>query len=283
MSAAHRKALLQVHLGAVLLAGTALFPRFLGVPATQLVDLRSWIAAALLLGIAATLRQDFRVHTGRDLGWLLLCSLLMGLHWVTYYTGIQKGGVALAVVCLYTFPVITVLLEPLFGETRLKRSDLLAGLTVVIGVLIVIRPDSVSGAVLPPALLCLVSAFFYALRNTLYRRYLRDYSPYSMMGWQFLLVALGLLPTVTADVALPTEKWWVLLVFGTLFTAAPHTLFVSGMREISAKTMGLINSMMPLYATAFAWLFLGESAGANTLAGGALIVGAAAYESLRNR
>lgn len=283
MTAVHRKALLQVHLGAVLLAGAALFPRFLGIPATQLVALRCLIAAAILLGLTALLRHGFRVRSRRDLAWLLLCGLLMGLHWVTYYTGIQQGGVALAVVCLYTFPVITVFIEPLFGETQLRRGDILAGLAVIAGVLIVVRPGSAQSAVLLPALLCLASALFYALRNTLYRRYLRDYSPYSMMGWQFLLVGLALLPTLTTGVPLAPERWWILLLFGILFTAAPHTLFVAGMRELSAKTMGLINSMMPLYATGFAWAFLGEGADAYTLAGGALIVGASAYESLRNR
>lgn len=283
MTPAHRKALLQVHLGALLLAGTALFPRFLGVAATPLVSLRSLIAAALLFGIAFVLRQGLRVNSRADLGWLLACTVLMALHWVSYYSGIQQGGVALAVVCLYTFPVITVFIEPLFGETRLQRGDVLAGAAVIAGILIVVRPGSTGSGVLWPALLCVASAVCYALRNTLYRRYLRDYSPYGMMGWQFLLVGLALAPALPESGASLEGKWALLLLFGTLFTAAPHTLFVAGMREISAKTMGLINSMMPLYATAFAWLLLDESAGMHTLAGGALIVGAAAYESLKKR
>lgn len=283
MTPAHRAALIQVHLGAVFLAGAALFPRFLGIPAAQLVDLRSLIAAAVLLGLAALLRHDFRPRSRADLGWLLLCGLLMGVHWLTYYVGIQRGGVALAVVCLYTFPVITVFIEPLFGETRLRGGDIAAGVAVLAGVLLVVGPSARGADVLVPAGLCLCSAVVYALRNTLYRRYLRGYSPYSMMGWQFLLVGLLLLPTLSGGIALPPERWWILLVAGTLFTAVPHWLFVAGLQEVSAKTMGLINSMMPLYATAFAWGLFGEAAGANVLLGGAIIIGASVYESLKRR
>lgn len=283
MTAAHRKALLQVHLGAVLLAGAALFPRFMGLPAAQLVDLRALIATLVLFALAAALRHGFRVSSKTELGVLLLCGLLMGLHWVSYYEGIQQGGVALAVVCLYSFPVMTVLIEPLFGETHLRRSDILAGVVVLAGVVIVAAPTQANQELWWPAALCVGSAFFYALRNVLYRRYLREHSAYSMMGWQFLLVGVALLPTLENGVRMNPERWALLLLFGTLFTAAPHTLFAAGMRELSAKTMGLINSLMPLYATTFAWLLLGENAGPRVLAGGALIVGAAAYESLRKR
>lgn len=280
--ASHRTALIELHLGTVLLSAAALFPRVFAIPATQIVQLRCAIAALILLGIALFLRHRFTLHSRRDALWLMVCSALVGLHWVTYYIGIQTGGVALAVVCFYSYPVMTVLLEPLFGETRLRLSDLLAGLAVLTGVLIAANPAAGS-AVWLAAALCVFSALCYALRNTLYRRYLREYSPYSLMGWQFLLVALALIPSVAGGVTLAPDRWWLMLVFGVFFTAAPHWLFVAGLQHVSAKTLSLINSMMPLYATFFAWVFLGEGAGLNTLIGGTLIVGAAMYESLKSR
>lgn len=277
-----RDALIQLHLGSVLLAGTALFPRVLPLTVDQIVLLRCLLAAGVLLGVAAFVRDSFRVADRTELGWLLLCALLIGAHWLTYYKGIQLGGVALAVVCLYTYPILTVFLEPLFGETKLARGDVIAGSASLAGIALVARPDA--GAAWTAAWLCVLSGFLYALRNILYRHHLRERSPYSMMGWQFLIVGLCLLPTLDTGTDYTADGlWWKLLVFGTVFTAAPHLLFVTCMRTLTAKTMGLINSLMPLYATVFAWIILGESASWNTLAGGALIVGAALYESFKAR
>lgn len=279
---ARRWALAQVHLGSLLLAGTALFPRILPLPADQIVLYRSLIAAAILIAIARATGATFRLRSRAEAGWLALCGLLMGLHWVTYYQAIQTAGVALAVVCLYTYPILTVLLEPLLGRTRLQRGDFVAGLLVLGGVALVARPDA--GAAWGAAWLSVFSGFCYALRNVLYRHHLRDHSPYSMMGWQFLIVGAVLLPTLNPGVPLDAGGlWWKLLLFGTVFTAAPHLLFVSGLKALTAKSMGLINSLMPLYATVFAWLLLDEAADWNVLAGGALIVSAALYESLKAR
>lgn len=278
----HRAALLELHLGTVLLSGASLFPRIFEIPVHQLVQLRCVIAGLLLFAIARFARHRFTVQTRAEWGWLLLCTLLLGVHWITYYEAIRQGGVALAVVCLYCYPVLTVLLEPLFGETQLHGSDILAGLAVLAGVLIAANPVGGSALWLPAALAAF-SAFTYALRNTLYRRYLRQHSPYSLMGWQFALVALALLPSLSGGVQMSAPHWGLMLVFGVLFTAAPHTLFVVGLQHVTAKTMGLINSMMPLYATFFAWLLLGEGAGWHTVVGGSLVVGAAAYESLKAR
>lgn len=278
----HQSALIQLHIGSVLLAGTAIFTRVLPLGVDQIVLLRCFIAAAILLVIAFAARESFRVKSVAELGWLVLCALLIGAHWLTYYKGIQLGGVALAVVCLYTYPILTVFLEPLFGETKLERGDVLAGLAALIGVAFVARPDA--GAAWTTAWLCVLSGFLYALRNILYRRHLRERSAYSMMGWQFLIVGLCLLPMLDTSTDYAADGlWWKLLLFGAVFTAAPHLLFVNSMRALSAKTMGLINSLMPLYATVLAWLLLGESASWNVLAGGALIVGAAFYESFKAR
>ncbi|MEK6806224.1 MAG: EamA family transporter [Pseudomonadota bacterium] len=275
-------ALIQLHLGSLLLAGTAIFTRTLPLAVDQIVLLRCVIAAAVLLAITLFVRDSFRVKNAAELGWLVLCALLIGVHWLTYYRGIQLGGVAIAVVCMFTYPIITAFIEPLFGETKLSRGDVLAGVAVLTGVALVARPDA--GAAWTASWLCLLSALVYALRNVLHRRHLRERSAYGMMGWQFLIVALCLLPTLDTSTDFATDGlWWKFLIYGTVFTAAPHLLFVASMRALSAKTMGLINSLMPLYATTFAWLILGESTSWNTLAGGALIVGAAFYESFKAR
>lgn len=275
-------ALIQLHLGALLLGGSALLPRFVHIPTDQLVLLRSAIAAVLLFALAASAREALLPRSRRDAAWLLVCSLLLGAHWLTYFETIRISTVALASVCFYAFPIITVFLEPLFGRTKLHTGDIIAALVALAGVALIARPGvGVTTEALTLGLLC---ALLMALRNVLYRHHLQSYPPIGTTGWQFLIVTLALMPTLNPSALDGYENWWpAMLVFGVLFTAAPHVLFVSSLRVLPAKSLGLVTSLMPLYATLFAWLLFHEFAGWNVMAGGVLIVGAAFYESFKAR
>ena len=65
------------------------------------------------------------------------------------------------------------------------------------------------------------------------------------------------------------------LVLGVLCTALAHTLFIAALRTVTAHTASVVAALEPVYGIALAFVLLGEVPGARTLAGGALIVGAA--------
>lgn len=51
---------------------------------------------------------------------LILAGLFMGIHWVTYFYALQWSNVAIGMLSLFTYPVITAFLEPLFFKTHFK-------------------------------------------------------------------------------------------------------------------------------------------------------------------
>ena len=67
----------------------------------------------------------------------------------------------------------------------------------------------------------------------------------------------------------------LLVVLGVVCTALAHTLFIRSLRVLSAHTASIVATLEPVYGIALAFLLLGEMPSARTLAGGALIVGAA--------
>jgi drug/metabolite transporter (DMT)-like permease len=76
------------------------------------------------------------------------------------------------------------------------------------------------------------------------------------------------------ELSLPT---WLLVGFvvvvGTMVTFA---LIVSALRHISATRVAIVAMLEPVAASAVAWAWLGESLGAQQLAGGAIVLGAIA-------
>ncbi|MGL4712082.1 MAG: EamA family transporter, partial [Shewanella sp.] len=61
--------------------------------------------------------------------------------------------------------------------------------------------------------------------------------------------------------------------------AAPHALFTSALRQLSAKTVGLVSCLQPFYGAMLALIILGEELNLNTLIGGTIIVTTALFET----
>ena len=50
----------------------------------------------------------------KDYGIAILLGIIMAVHWVMYFASMQYSSVSVGMIALFTFPVITVLLEPFF-------------------------------------------------------------------------------------------------------------------------------------------------------------------------
>ena len=126
----------------------------------------------------------------------------------------------------------------------------------------------------------LVSGFTFALLAVLNRRLRRQRAaPSTSRSGRTLTAALCLLPFAWASPAalgaIGARDVALILVLGLVCTALAHTLFIAALRAISAHTASVIAALEPVYGIVLALLLLGEVPGARTLAGGALIVGAA--------
>ena len=277
-----RKSLLGLHASNILFACTGLFSKLIPLPAIDITALRCLIAAGVLLVIITLIKRKILLSGLRD--WLLmgLCGLLMCLHWVTFFHAMQVSTVAVGMIALYTYPIITVFLEPFWQGQRPHRADLLCGVAVLAGVCLLVPDFSLRSSAVLGLFWGAVSALAFALRNVLQRHYLARYRGDTSMFYQTLIAGLAALPFVQHDPRSLTSSIWLQLGLLAFFcTAVPHSMFAGSLRELKAKTAGLISCLMPVYGVALAWLVLGEAPSLATVLGGLVIVGAAAFESRR--
>jgi drug/metabolite transporter (DMT)-like permease len=71
------------------------------------------------------------------------------------------------------------------------------------------------------------------------------------------------------------------LLLGTVFTALNQTLYAASLRTLSAKTVSIIATMLPLYASITAIVFLAEIPSVQTIVGGGVVIGAVMIETVR--
>lgn len=274
-----------LHLAAFMLAGTALFAKLVPLPALDITGLRGGIAALALLVVMVLGRARLRLPSARHYIAMLIGGLLFAVHWMTYFHAMQVSSVAVGVVALLTFPVITAVIEPPLLHRRAPRGyALLAGLAVLAGVTLIGLEGGLAGNVPLGLAVGIFSAVLYSLRNLLQKRFLDGVSGPQVMLYQGALTALVFAPFLsTSPLQLAPATWGLLLLLGTVFTAVPHTLITHGLRRLSATTVSFTLALQVPYATLLAALVLSETPGPLALAGGALVVAASLFVTARQR
>jgi drug/metabolite transporter (DMT)-like permease len=278
----HRKSLIELNVAVLLWAGTALFAKWIALPAFQITGLRSVVGTLALLIVLWKQGQCLRVAGFRDLWVLVVGGVALGVHWVTYFASIQASTVAIGILALHIYPVMTALVEPVFFRERLHLVDVLLGLMVLIGVAVLVPDYSLASPIARGVLLGVLSAVCFTARNILTRRAVRVYSGAQVTFYQLLAAAGALLPfTVVAGEPLSFRAGWQVLLLGALFTALPHTLYTKSLQHLKAKSAGIIATLLPVYGSITAALLLGEIPAPRTVFGGLIILAAVALETGR--
>ncbi|OEG74976.1 permease [Shewanella colwelliana] len=276
----NRTGLLELHIAVLLFGGTALFSKLIPLSALDITLLRCFIAAIVLALLVKSMGSRLRLNSQKDYFVAIGLGVIVSLHWVTYFASMQLSSVAIGMIAFFTYPVMTVLIEPLFTKTRLKRADLLSGLVVLIGVGLLIPEATLGNDVTLGIAVGVLSAMFFTARNLLHKRYFASYSGAQAMFYQTLVAVLFLLPWHEVEISsIEQHVWWLILLLGVVFTAAPHALFTSALRQLSAKTVSLVSCLQPLYGALLALLLLGETLELKTVIGGLLVVITAVYET----
>jgi len=275
-----QQSLLYLHIAVLLFGGTALFSKLIGLPALDITVYRTGVAAITLFILLTLQKKQLTLANKKDYGIAVLLGCVVGIHWVTYFAGMQMAGVTVGIIAFFTYPVITVFIEPLFNKTRPKAKDIITALVVIIGIVLLIPEVSFGNQVTLGIATGIVSAVFFALRNILHKNYFSHYSGPHTMLYQTLVACVVLSLFVEVPPMSVTKHDWLLLVLvGVIFTATPHALFAASLRHLTATTAGLIACLQPLYGSVLAFLLLQERPNLMTIIGGLLVVSAAVFET----
>ncbi|MDO6488728.1 DMT family transporter [Colwellia sp. 6_MG-2023] len=279
---AKQQSLWFLHSAVLLFGGTALFSKLIGLPALDITVYRTGVAAIVLFILLTIQKKKIALANPKDYGVAILLGAVVGIHWVTYFASMQMAGVTVGVIAFFTYPVITVFLEPLLSKTksRPKVKDIVIAVIVLIGIFLLIPEINLGNQVTVGIIIGVISAFFFALRNVLHKNYFSHYSGPHTMLYQTLVafLMLGLFVDVP-PLEVSTNDWLLVLLAGAIFTAMPHALFASSLRHLSATTAGLISCLQPLYGSVLAFLLLNERVNIMTVIGGTLVISAALFET----
>ncbi|MDQ8193542.1 DMT family transporter [Coraliomargarita sp. SDUM461004] len=279
----HKQGMLNAHLATLLFGGTALFAKWIPLGAGVITFWRTIVAMVVMLLLCRLRGQSLRLERRRDMYFQIGLGAIFGLHWYTYYAAIQYSTVAIGITALFSAPVFSVLLEAAMRRKWPDFIDLLLCVLVFIGVCCLVPNFNWENGYLQGVIFGLVSAIFLTLRQNLHRRSrAKSASGLVLLFYQLIGIAVlfGFSGSTTTSAELQAN-WGKLLLLGIFFTAIPHFLNVSALRELEAKTLLIITSLMLPYGMVLSMLFFAEFPSVRTLFGCALVLSAATAENLR--
>ena len=133
------------------------------------------------------------------------------------------------------------------------------------------------------ALIGVFSGGIYSIFTIYNEQLVRLYSARKVAFYEQVVATLFLLPSLF--IIRPTisgEDLLFILLLGTLFTGFAHTIFINGLKNVSAYMASIITMIEPLYSILLAYIFLGESLNLGTMVGGIIILSTVVIISLDN-
>ncbi len=284
-----QQSLLALYASVVLLALNGLFAKLIPLDAGSMSQMRSVVACIALSLFLLLQRRRWRLLSIKSALGVYALGVLLGLHWVTYFHAMQVSTVAIGMLSLFCYPVITVVIEPLFHRSFPKPIDLLAAFAVFMGVAVMASEGVFASnnldksSVLLGAAWGVCSALIFSLRNTIQKYCFHHIDSASLMTHQVSAVAILAIPFVdlTSVNNMARGDWSLLIALGIFSTAAAHTLLTFSLKGLKAKSVAMIGCTLPLCGSILAWLVLGEIPSKTVFIGGSIILAVATYESIK--
>ena len=249
----------------------------------ELVIFYRCVIAALVLYLFIRIKKIDLFTERSHLKYILSAGILMAVHWVSYFYSLKLSSIAIAMLTLHTFPVMTSILEPLVLKTRFEKYHLLLAILVLIGIWIILPSFDLSDSLVIATLCGLVSALSYSLRNIWTRKIMIHYNGSMIMFYQLIIMAILLSPFLFIfDSSSLDTDWSYLLLLAFFTTVLGHTLLVGSLKHFSAITVSLLSSIIPIYGILWGVFFLNEIPSLKTLLGGCFIMASFVSESLIN-
>lgn len=276
------KNLVQLNFAVLIISTSGTLGRSIDLSVPMIIFLRAFIGGFFLYIFCKWKKLSFKINI-KDYKTIFFSGILMGMHWITYFISLKLSSVAIGMLSVFTYPIITSFLEPIMLNSKFKKSNLLLGLMVLIGIYLLAPEISLKNDQFIAVSFGVFSALCYSIRNIYMKAKSSEYEGSILMLYQLIIVSIMLSPVFyfynvnALGASLPA-----ILILALLTTAIGHTLFVYSFRNFSISAASIISGVQPIYGIIIGMIFLGEYPGVRTIIGGAVILGTVLTESVRS-
>ena len=283
MEKTHIRHVFELNLAMLCISTSGALGRFIDIPPPLTIWWRAFLAILVLGGYLLVKKFPLRFNLKEKKLPLLLSGILMAAHWITYFYALQWSNVAIAMLSLFTYPIMTAFLEPLFLKTKFQWPHLYLGGVMLVGVYFLVPDLDLGDAETQGLMIGLFSALIYSLRNILLKTQIKDMNGSVLMLYQMVITVVLMLPVLFVYEGAGVQQFWpYILLLGFVTTAIGHTMFLNSFKHFSVSSASLLGGMQPVYGIFLAVIFLQEIPSWQNMIGGCLIILAVLLEGRRS-
>ncbi|MEP7194986.1 MAG: DMT family transporter [Saprospiraceae bacterium] len=257
------KSYLYLHTAVFLFGFTGILGQIISLQASSLIWWRCIITSFLMLPLLIYYKS-FRDINFRSIKIFSGIGIILGMHWLCFYGSIKLANASVAMICLSTISVMTVFFEALFNKQRIVKQDMIIGMLVIPGILLInqsLRADFKLGFWV--GILCSV---FSAIVASLNKKYMSSTSSLAITWIEISIVAILFSIINGVDLIFFSQKeclpnshdWFYLFILSFFCTLIPLTLAVKSMRNLSAFSTMLVFNLETVYGIILSIIILKE-------------------------
>jgi drug/metabolite transporter (DMT)-like permease len=254
------KNLLLLHFTVVIWGFTGTLGKLISIPAVGLVWYRVLIAALSLFIYFTFSKSSIKIDKGSFLRFIFT-GALVGAHWILFFASIKLSTVAVSLVCLSSITLFTAIFEPLINKTRISRLEIMAGVLIITGIILIFKFETQYTKGIIAGLLSAVMASLFSIVNSrLVKKHQAPVIAFYELSGAFLWITIYLLVSsgFNRSIVPNTADIGYLLLLGTVCTSVAYVAGVYVMRELSAFRVALITNLEPVYGIFIAFIFFGD-------------------------
>jgi drug/metabolite transporter (DMT)-like permease len=253
-----------MHIAIFLFGFTAILGKLITLKEIPLVWNRLWVAVLGLIILPGVLRGLTRI-SAKNLLRFSGIGVIVALHWITFYGSIKIGNSAsITLACLATTSLFTSLLEPLITKSKFNWIELILGLLVILGIILL---TGVGELYYTAIIVGLISAFLAAFFSVLNKKYITGQNTISVSvvelfsGFVFISLCFPLISIYgNQSHWFPQNTDWLwIAILGIFCTSIAYVLSLNSLKELSAFVANLSINLEPVYGIILAALIFHES------------------------
>ncbi len=246
----------------------------------EIVFFRTLIGSILLLlmFLLSGGKFSFKKHK-KDLLFISVSGIAMGLSWMFLYEAYSRVGVSVASLLYYTGPVIVVALSPVLFKERLTKFKITGFAAVLAGIFLINGGQSTELDFY--GIICgLLSAVTYAVMvssNKMSRNISGLENSLIQLAISFLTVAVFVGFKTGYKISAEPHDWVWILILGLINTGLGCYLYFSSIGSLPVQSVAICGYIEPLSAVVFSLIILKESLNLSQIIGAVLIIGGAVF------
>jgi len=259
---AERKAYFQLHLAVLLYGFTAILGDLITLSASVLVWWRVLITSLSFILIIPVIKT-VRKMPGGMLWRFVGIGILVGIHWITFFGAIKYANPSVCLVCMATTSFFTAVLEPLILKQRFKWYELILGLLIIPGMVLVV--SSLEFDMWIGVAMGLISALLASTFSIFNKKYVDRADPKEITfielssAWFFITLLLPFILSENVAFWPQDTDWLYLIILALVCTTFAYVISLAALKHLSAFAATLTVNLEPVYGILLAFFLLDDS------------------------